>query len=667
MMFKAAIREFVARLDGSVPDKILHFELVRALYSATSTYRAMLSATIAALTVIATAGALSGDAFYGVLFLGFLMIGITRTVAAWFYHRAPHDPQDLASIKRWERAALLGAWTFAALVGLTGAYSLVFHPRTDVEILINCCVMGYIAGVSSRNASRPLITIGQISFTCVPFTLALIWRADIVHAVLASFVGILYIGSILVCRSVFENIVSRHEAFRRIETLAQRDALTGLWNRAAFLNLLERQLAAADKAQNEIALISIDLDRFKDVNDTLGHPVGDAILKQVSDRICSTLRPGDEVSRIGGDEFLVMLAGSRALEAQAVARSILAGFSDPFVVKLTRSVCGASIGCAIAPRDGSMIDTLLRNADLALYEAKRRGRGQIVEYTVTLSHLYDYRVALEHDLQFALENGELDIEYQPIVDPRSGRAICCEALLRWRHPVLGSIAPDVFIPIAETTGLIVPIGTWVLTSACAEATRWSPDIKVAVNLSPVQFRRGREIVDTVATVLAQTGLAASRLDLEITESVLIDDSAATLLVLEELRSREIGIALDDLGSGFASLAYLSDFPFSKIKIDRKFCQNLDHSPRTVAIVKGIAQITRELRMESVAEGVETEAQLERIQGFGINAMQGYLFSKPLPVLKLRELIKEPIFPGLSRYERLAADAVERKLRRRVAS
>jgi diguanylate cyclase (GGDEF)-like protein len=667
MRLPAAISEFINRRNGFVPDQALHFELVRALYSATSTPKAIFSATLAALTVVATAGALSGDVFFGVLFFGFLIIGCARSAGAWFYHRTQHDPHDLVAVKRWELGALLGAWAFASLVGLTGAYSVSFHPGTDIEILINCCVIGYIAGVSSRNASRPLITIGQISFTCVPFIVALILRADVVHAVLAIFIGILYIGTILVCRSVFENIVSRHEAFRRIETLAQRDALTSLWNRAAFLNLLEAQFAAPENASNEIALIAIDLDRFKDINDTLGHPVGDAVLKEVADRIRSALRPGDEVSRIGGDEFLVMLAGGRAPKVEAVARRILASFSDPFSAKMTRTVCGASIGCAVAPRDGSTLDALMRNADLALYEAKRRGRGQIVPYTAALSDHYENRVALEHDLQFALSKGELDLEYQPIVDPRSGRAICCEALLRWRHPVFGAIPPDVFIPIAEATGAIVPIGTWVLTTACAEATHWNSDIKVAVNLSPVQFRRGRELVGIVRTALAETGLAPSRLDLEITESVLIDDSAAALSILEELRSNGIGISLDDFGTGFASLAYLNDFPFSKIKIDRKFSQNIDHSPRTLAIIKGIAQITRELRMERVAEGVETEVQLERMQSFGINAIQGYLFSKPLPARQLRQVIKAPIVPFLAQQPRRAADAADAEKRRRVAS
>jgi diguanylate cyclase (GGDEF)-like protein len=665
MSFQAAIHKFIDRLDGSVPDRVLHFELVRDLYSATGAPKAMISATVAALSIIAIAGTLSGDLFYGVLFAGFLLVGGVRSAAVWLYHRASHDPHNLESIKHWELGALLGAWAFAGLVGLTGAYSLFAYPGTEIEILTSCCVMGYIAGVSSRNASRPLITIGQISFTCVPFMAAMVMRFDVVHAVLATFVGILYVGAIVVCRSVFDNFVARHQAFRRIETLAQRDALTNLWNRAAFLGLLEKQFEQPVSKRNELALIAVDLDRFKDINDTLGHPVGDGVLKEVASRVCSVLRPGDEVARVGGDEFIVMLIGDRALQVEAVAKRMLDSFTDPFAVHMTRSICGASIGYAIAPR-GATLDVLLRNADLALYEAKRRGRGQIVPYAHSLSQDYENRVALEHDLQFALSRGELEIEYQPIVDARSGRAICCEALLRWRHPLLGPIAPNVFIPLAEATGQIVPIGAWVLTTACTEATRWSSDIKVAVNLSPVQFRRGRHIVDVVMTALAESGLAASRLDLEITESVLIDDSAATLDILQELRRREISISLDDFGTGFASLAYLNDFPFSKIKIDRKFSQNVDHSPTTAAIVKGIAQITRELRMERVAEGVETEVQLARMQSFGINAVQGYLFSKPLPAQQLRQVIKEPIWPVLAQPKTAAID-FEAQRQRKVAS
>jgi predicted signal transduction protein with EAL and GGDEF domain len=375
------------------------------------------------------------------------------------------------------------------------------------------------------------------------------------------------------------------------------------------------------------------------------------------------VRPGDEIARIGGDEFLIMLAGVNSSEADAAARRILAKFSNPFTVNMTNNVCGASIGYAIAPTDGCTLEVLLRNADLALYEAKKRGRGQIAPYSPALSRLCDQRVALEHDLQFALSNGELEILYQPVVDPRSGRVICCEALLRWNHPKLGTIAPSVFIPIAEATGLIVPIGTWVLTCACAEATRWTGDIKVAVNLSPVQFRRGREIVDIVMAALNQTGLVPNRLDLEITETVLIEDNAATLAILKELRSRDIGVSLDDLGTGFSSLAYLNDFPFSKVKIDRRFSQSVDQSPRTSAIIKGIALTTRDLGIELVAEGVETAIQLERLLSLGIEAIQGYLFSKPLPVLQLRRMICEPIFPVLIHPTRNEASVNEWRSRK----
>jgi hypothetical protein len=265
------------RLDRAVPDQLFYFELVRALYS---TPKSIFSATIAALVIIGISGVLTGDAFYANFFLGFIIVGAWRSGLVLAYHRTTHDATDTRLIKRWELGALLGAWGFAALVGLTGAYTLTMHPGTDVEILISCCVMGYIAGISSRNASRPLVTIGQISFTCVPFTLALLWRADIVHFSLAMFIGVLYVSTIVICRTVFDNIVSRHDAFRKIEVLAQRDALTKLWNRAAFLHLLEQHLATIAGTRNSLALIAIDLDRFKDINDTLGHPAGDVFSRK---------------------------------------------------------------------------------------------------------------------------------------------------------------------------------------------------------------------------------------------------------------------------------------------------------------------------------------------------------------------------------------------------
>ncbi len=623
----------------STPEQKLRFELVDALYS---TPKSIFVASIAALFVVATTFALSDDVTYAWIFVAFLATGIGRAVSIVAYQRAQHDPDDSAATVMWERRALIGAWAFACLVGFTGAYSVLVHPNSDIELLVNCCVMGYIAGISSRNASRPIISIGQVSLTAFPFLIALIARFDLVHGVLAVFIGALLLSIIVICRAVFENIISRHCAFSRIELIARRDALTDLWNRTALIELLEKRLASVADSGEIVALILIDLDRFKDINDTFGHQTGDAVLKEVGERIKSVTQAGDEVARIGGDEFVVIVVGSDEDQPRITAERIFATFATPFLVGINQHLCGASIGYAIAPRYGSTLEELFRNADLALYEAKQAGRRQIVRHTGAITERYDRRVQLEHDLQFALQNDEMELVYQPIVDPRSGRAICCEALLRWNHPSLGRISPMEFIPLAETTGLIVPIGGWVLATACVEATHWPVDISVAVNLSAVQFRRSTDLVAIVIGTLASTGLPARRLVLEITESVLIEDSAAALTTLERLREHGVDISLDDFGTGFASLAYLNDFPFSKIKIDRKFSQGIDTSPRTAAIIGGIAKTTRDLHIELVAEGVETENQLERMSRFGINAMQGYLFCHPLPASEIRQVVVNPI-------------------------
>ena len=309
MWFAAPLARFVDRLNGAVPDRILHFELIKELYGATSTTKALFIATAPAVAITAIAGQLSSDINYIAFSLGFLMIGLARSAAAYIFHRTNHNPDDLAAIRLWEYIAMMGAWAFAGLVGIIGAYTLIVHPNTDVEILVACGVIGYVAGVSSRNASRPLVTIGQISATCLPFIAALLWRADLAHFSLAFFIATLYVGTIVVARSVFENSVARHQAYRRIETLAQRDTLTDLWNCSAFLALLETKFATTQTKREEIALIAIDLDRFKDINDTFGHPVGDLVLREAGDRIQSAISADDEVSRMGGDEFLYSTPG----------------------------------------------------------------------------------------------------------------------------------------------------------------------------------------------------------------------------------------------------------------------------------------------------------------------------------------------------------------------
>jgi len=629
------------RIQAQVLDQAIYSDLVGALYS---TPKSILAATLAAIAVTSIAYTLSGNHFYIYIAICFAIVGVWRSGASYFYFQHGDRLKGIISVRGWELVALIGAWSFSALVGTTGSYTTVQHPGSDVEILINCCVMGYIAGISSRNASRPIITIGQISLTCVPFSIALLMHVDLVHTTLALFIITLYMSTILISRTVFENIVARHYAYKQVERVAQQDALTGLWSRDYFLKLLHDRIAR-DLPQGNVVLITIDLDRFKDINDTLGHPAGDSILFEAAQRIKTAIAVPCEVSRVGGDEFLVILSDIGMREAANIADDVLANLARPFKINMSNITCGASIGYAIAPRDGHSVDLLLRHADLALYEAKRLGRGRVVSYSPALSREYEKRVLLEKDLQSALDNNELELRYQPIVDPRSGRTICCEALLRWQHPTLGEIPPSVFVPIAEGTGLISRIGAWVLATACAEAIHWASDIKVAVNLSPLQFKQGNDIVDIVAEALQSSGLNPSRLELEITETVLIEDTEQTLAILEVLRELGIGISLDDFGTGFASLAYLNDFPFSKIKIDRKFTQNVERSVRTAAILKGIAQTAKDLQIELVAEGVEKRYQLDYMRGLGINAIQGYLFSRPLRAIRLRRVISQPIVPS----------------------
>lgn len=641
---RSATLEASNRLQAQILDQAIYSELVGALYS---TPKSILAATLAAIGVTVIARSLSGDDFFIFVAISFALVGIWRSGASYLYFKQDEKVRTKASVKRWELVALIGAWSFSALVGVTGAYTTIAHPGQDVENLINCCVMGYIAGISSRNASRPIITIGQISLTCVPFCIALLLHFDVVHVTLALFIVTLYMSTILISRTVFENIVARHYAYKQVERVAQQDALTGLWSRDYFLKLLNDKISQQMRQNNNIVLITIDLDRFKDINDTLGHPAGDSILFEAAQRIKAAISVPSEVSRVGGDEFLVILTNVDAGMADAIASDVLASLNRPFKINMSNIECGASIGYAIAPRDGDSVDLLLRHADLALYEAKRRGRGQLISYSSSLSREYEKRVMLEKDLQASLNNNELELRYQPIVDPRSGRTICCEALLRWQHPTLGEIPPSEFVPIAEATGLISRIGSWVLFNACAEATHWSPEITVAVNLSPLQFKQGREIVDIVNDALQRSGLAARRLELEITETVLIEDTEQTLAILEELREIGIGISLDDFGTGFASLAYLNDFPFSKVKIDRKFTQNVEYSARTAAILKGIAQTAKDLQIELVAEGVEKTVQLDYMRDLGINAIQGYLFSRPLRVSRLRRVISKPVIPSWS--------------------
>jgi diguanylate cyclase (GGDEF)-like protein len=434
-----------------------------------------------------------------------------------------------------------------------------------------------------------------------------------------------------------EEVTERRRTDAALTFMARHDALTGLPNRVLFQERLAAAVAAAREGDH-CALLCLDLDRFKVVNDTLGHPVGDSLLCDVAVRLLAVVREDDTVARLGGDEFAIILANMKLPDhAASMAERILAAFDDPFDVAGHRITAATSIGVALAPKDGTAPDALLQDADIALYLAKSEGRGRYRFFEPEIDSYIQRRRAVEFDLRNAVPADDFLLHYQPVLDLRSGRVTGFEALVRWNHPVRGMVSPAEFIPIAEETGLIVPISAWVLQTACMEAAGWPEDIEIAVNLSPVQFKRGH-LLEMVQGALAASGLAPNRLELEITESTLMDNGGDRLALLHKLRALGIRIALDDFGTGYSSLSYLRSFPFDKIKIDRSFIKDLDVNPDSATIVGAIVGLASGLRMTTVAEGVETERQLALVREQGIAKGQGYLFSRPRPASEVMGLI-----------------------------
>ncbi len=434
-----------------------------------------------------------------------------------------------------------------------------------------------------------------------------------------------------------EDVTERLQAEERIVFMARHDALTGLCNRVLFQERAEQALSQVVR-MGGFALHCLDLDGFKTVNDTLGHPVGDRLLQAVAERLRGLTREGDTVARLGGDEFaIVQLAVDQARDATALAERTIAAIARPFEIDGQQIVIGTSIGIAMAPNNGGDVDSLLRNADLALYRAKAEGRRTWRFFEPEMNAFAQARRALETDLRLALAHEHLAVHYQPIVNAATGRITGFEALLRWTHPSRGPVSPAEFIAVAEDVGLIVPMGAWVLRQACREAACWPEGVRVAVNLSPVQFR-SPHLVRTVTEALSEAGLAPERLELEVTELVLMQDNAAILDVMRELSAIGVQIALDDFGTGYSSLSYLCRFPFGKIKIDQSFIRDLTVRAQAAAIVRTVIDLARSLGMTTTAEGVETEDQRARLTAKGCTELQGFLFSRPCPSAEIPALL-----------------------------
>jgi len=440
---------------------------------------------------------------------------------------------------------------------------------------------------------------------------------------------------------LFEDITDRKIAEAKINQLARYDSLTGLPNRAVFRDQMDASVASL-RRRGPFAIHFIDLDEFKPVNDTLGHPCGDELLCAAADRLRAVVRSSDTVARFGGDEFVIMQYPlGHPKEAALLAERIVAALAEPFQISGHDVVIGASIGIAIAPRDGTDADLLLKNADMALYRAKSDGGRAWHFFEVGMDVTAQARRNLQLDLRNALATNVFQVHYQPLFNLHTRKISTCEALLRWPHPVRGNISPAEFIPVAEEMGLIVEIGNFVLREACMQCASWPGDINVAVNMSPIQFRRGN-VIELIRSALEAAKLPPSRLEIEITESVFLNDTEITRHLLEQLQAMGVRVSLDDFGTGYSSLSYLHSYPLNKVKIDRSFLNGVGTSQRALNLLHGVARLSADLGMSVVVEGVETEEQLALVASEpSVEEVQGFLIARAMPESDLRKLLLRP--------------------------
>ncbi|HEX2280119.1 MAG TPA: EAL domain-containing protein, partial [Thermomicrobiales bacterium] len=503
-----------------------------------------------------------------------------------------------------------------------------------IQTLMVCNAVGYGVGISARNAGRPAIAIGQLMLAVAPVTVALVVSGGAAHLVLAGSMVMLLPAMISIILTTFgivrKSIHAAETSARlaeRMKLLARSDAVTGLCNRAGLNYHLEQRLRDYDDKRG-LALFWFDLDRFKEVNDTLGHPVGDAVLSEVAARLRAHSPTGAAIAQFGGDEFIMICDGAKRRQLEAAARALLQAITQPMTINGERLQVGTSIGIACMPRDGKDIETLMQSADLALYRSKTNGRNRFSFFEPSLTSELVRRREIEAELRAAILNEELTIAYQPIVDIANGRIRAFEALVRWHHPVKGEMRPDEFIPVAEETGVIITLGNWVTSRAARAAAAWPEEITLNVNLSPLQIRAPGAALG-ILRAIRDAGLPAERLQLEVTESVLLENDHATEQFMVQLRSAGVRFALDDFGTGYSSLASLHRYPFSTIKIDRSFVSGVNAGHKSDAIIRAVAGMATQLHMDIVAEGLETLEQAQAVQAAGCTLGQGYYFSLPI--------------------------------------
>ena len=534
-----------------------------------------------------------------------------------------------------EIAYEIGAFTYAFLAGLVAALSIYIGVGGPIETLTVTYALVYGVGISARNAGRPVIAVGQLLLSALPIMVVGPLTGNVVFYVLSGTMVFVIFGVMSITFNVFrtlrEQIVAAEASARmadKMRELARTDVVTGLTNRAG-LNSDAVEMLMRLPADQKLAMFWIDLDRFKEINDTLGHPVGDKVLAEVANRLRAAAPAGACIARFGGDEFIIVAEVGHRSESERVARALIDEISRPARVDGHRIDTAASMGVALLPDDGPDMEALMQGADLALYHAKVGGRHQVCFFDNSMTRDLVRKKEIEAELRAAIQRDELSIFFQPIVDLDTGKIRTFEALVRWFHPEKGELRPDEFIPVAEDTGVIITLGKWITAQAAKAAAGWPEDVTIAVNLSPVQIRAPGAALGILAA-LREAGLDPRRLELEVTESLFLDDDENTARFMEELAGHGVRFALDDFGTGYSSLGYINQFPFKKIKVDRSFVSGPNIGKKSDAIIRAVAEMGATLGMDIVAEGLETIEQVQVVRNAGCTLGQGYYFSRAVP-------------------------------------
>ena len=614
-------------LTGNSRDQLVRRKLVGSLYSQpTSLAVGALAGIATAITAALVSGNRTIELFAGVL----TFVAVARVVAALWLSRDTRTDERIL-----ELAFEIGALSYSFAAGLIGAITLAAGAKSYLPTLTISYALVYGVGIAARNAGRPVMAIGQLLLSSVPILLVALALNEPALYVLAGILVFLIFGMISITLNVFhvlrEQILAADTSAKMAEQMreqARTDVVTGLLNRAGMNHELVEQLMSLPEGC-KLGMFWLDLDRFKEVNDTLGHAVGDGVLAEVARRLSDIAPKGATIARFGGDEFIAACVVNDRSECEQLASAIIGDLSRPFRLDGNRIGCGASMGVALLPDDGPDVETVMQSADLALYHAKVGGRSQLRFFDPAMTRDLVRKKEIETELRAAIRKDELSIFFQPIVDLKTGKIRTFEALVRWFHPEKGELRPDEFIPVAEETGVIITLGNWITAQAAKAAAQWPDDVTVAVNLSPIQLRAPGAALG-ILNAIRDAGLPPERLELEVTESLFIEDSEHTARFIEELAGHGVRFALDDFGTGYSSLGYINQFPFKKIKVDRSFVSGPNIGRKSDAIIRAVAEMGSTLEMEIVAEGLETIEQVEAVRSAGCTLGQGYYFSRAVP-------------------------------------